>query len=265
LTVSAHVLFSRHDRVGLVTLNRPEKLNAVADQMRDELADVTREATLDDRIGAVVITGAGRAFCAGADIGRMHELVIAEDWDALDALVEAGAAVVRIIDDAAKPVLAAVNGAAAGGGANLALACDIRVAAASASIGETFTRLGLQPDWGGTYFLPRLIGLGRALEMVLTAEMIPARQALELGIFNRLVDDERLVQETMSLAARIAARPPLATALARQAVRRACGSSLTEALDLERVNQRRLFKSREAREAISAFLAKRAPTADRPE
>lgn len=260
--MSAQVLFARHDGVGLITLNRPDKLNAFADRMRDELGDTLREAVGDDRIGAVVLTGAGRAFCAGADVGRMDELVRAGNWEALDALVEAGAAVVRTIDDAGKPVLAAVNGVAAGGGANLALACDIRIAASSASIGQTFTRIGLQPDWGGSYFLPRLVGLGRALEMVLTADMLSASEARELGIFNRVVDEGRVVDETMALAARIAARPPLATALARQTLRRASDMSLAETLALERVHQRQLFQSSEARAAIAAFVAKRTPAGD---
>jgi 2-(1,2-epoxy-1,2-dihydrophenyl)acetyl-CoA isomerase len=260
--VNAHVLYSRHERVGLITLNRPDRLNAFADRMRDELADVIGEATRDDRIGAVVMTGAGRAFCAGADIARMHDLVSAGDWDALDALVDAGAKVVQIIDDADKPVLAAVNGPAAGGGASLALACDIRIAAASASIGQTFTRIGLHPDWGGSYFLPRLIGLGRALEMVLTAEMISATDALELGLFNRVVEDPRVVDDTMDLAARIASRPPLATALAKRALRRAYAGSLSGALETARARQARLFKTGDARDAMAAFMAKRVPTRD---
>ena len=263
--MNPQVLFARHDRVGLITLNRPDKLNAFADRMRDELAHAIREAAGDDGIGAVVLTGAGRAFCTGADVGRMDELVTAGKWEALDAFVEAGAAVVRAIDDAGKPVLAAVNGVAAGGGANLALACDIRIAAPSASIGQTFTRLGLQPDWGGSYFLPRMVGLGRALEMVLTADMLSAAEALELGLFNRIVDTGRVVEETMALAARIAARPPLATALAKQALRRACDMSLADSLALERAHQRRLFQTSDARAAITAFVArKRRPTGDGP-
>jgi 2-(1,2-epoxy-1,2-dihydrophenyl)acetyl-CoA isomerase len=256
--MSAQVLFERHDRVGLITLNRPEKLNAFADRMRDDLGEVTRAAAKDDAVGTLVITGAGRAFCAGADIGYMHDLVVRQDWDALEALVVAGAEVVSAIDSLAKPVLAAVNGAAAGGGANLALACDIRVAATSASIGQTFNRIGLQPDWGGTYFLPRLVGLGRALELALTAEMLSAEEALRIGLFNRVVDDERLINETLSLAARLAAKPPLAVALTKQAVRQGFVSTLPEALDRERVNQMRLFRSAEARAAIHAFLEKRA-------
>jgi 2-(1,2-epoxy-1,2-dihydrophenyl)acetyl-CoA isomerase len=250
---------SRHGSVALVTLNRPDKLNAFADRMRDELTEVMRDAAADPAIGAVVITGAGRAFCAGADVARMHDLVAGEDWDSLEALVEAGASVVRTIDALDKPVLAAVNGVAAGGGANLALACDLRIAARSASIGQTFCRMGLQPDWGGTYFLPRLVGLGRALELVLTADMLPAEEAMRIGLFNRLVEDERVVSETVSLAGRIASRPPLAVALARRAVRAGYASGLPQALDVERAHQGRLFRTPEAREAMRAFLAKRPP------
>lgn len=255
--MSAQVLFARHGVVGLVTLNRPERLNAFADQMRQELAEVVRDTAEDTTIRAVVITGAGRAFCAGADVARMYDLVVSEDWDALEALVEIGASVVRTIDGLGKPVLAAVNGAAAGGGANLALACDIRIAAARASIGQTFCRLGLQPDWGGTYFLPRLVGLGRALELVLTGDMLPADEAVRIGLFNRLVDDDRVLSETVSLAERIASRPPQAIAAARQTMRAAYATTLPQALDVERASQLRLLRTPEAREAMRAFLERR--------
>jgi 2-(1,2-epoxy-1,2-dihydrophenyl)acetyl-CoA isomerase len=255
------VLFSRYGGVGLITLNRPDKLNAFADRMRDELGETIAAAAADDGIGAVVITGAGRAFCAGADISYLDELVRREDWDALDALVDTGARVVSIIDGLDKPVLAAVNGAAAGGGANLALACDLRIAAAGASIGQTFNRIGLQPDWGGSYFLPRLVGLGRALELVFTAEMLPAEDALRLGLFNRVVGDDGVVDETLALAERIAAKPRLAVALAKRAVRGAAIGTLTETLAIEREHQQRLFRTRETREGIRAFLDRRGAAA----
>jgi 2-(1,2-epoxy-1,2-dihydrophenyl)acetyl-CoA isomerase len=187
----------------------------------------------------------------------MYDLVVRQQWDALEALVEAGARVVSTIDALEKPVLAAVNGVAAGGGANLALACDIRVAATSASIGQTFNRIGLQPDWGGTYFLPRLVGLGRALELAFTADMLSADEALRLGLFNRVVDDHRLMDETLSLAAGIAAKPPMAVAMAKHAMRQAFGSTLSESLERERSNQLQLFRSDEAREAMRAFLETR--------
>jgi enoyl-CoA hydratase/carnithine racemase len=254
--MSPHVLFSRRGRVGLITLNRPDKLNAFADRMRDELSDAVRDAAQDETIGAIVITGAGRAFCAGADIAYIYDLVAREQWEALEALIETGSRIVSTIDALRKPVLAAVNGAAAGGGANLALACDIRIAAASASIGQTFNRIGLQPDWGGTYFLPRLVGLGRALEMVLTADMLPADEAFRVGLFNRVVDDTQVLEDTLSLAAGIAAKPPLAVALAKEAMRQVSGLTLAGALDRERASQMRLFRTEEARDGMRAFLAK---------
>jgi 2-(1,2-epoxy-1,2-dihydrophenyl)acetyl-CoA isomerase len=225
--------------------------------MREELGEVVRHAAEDGAVRAVVITGAGRAFCAGADVVRMRDLVAGEDWNTLEALLETGAAVVRTIDGLGKPVLAAVNGVAAGGGANLALACDIRIAARSASIGQTFCRIGLSPDWGGTYFLPRLAGLGRAMELALTGDMLPADEAVRIGLFNRTVDDERVVSDTLSLAERIAARPPQAIALTKQALRGAYALTLPQALDVERANQLRLIKTPEAREAIRAFLETR--------
>lgn len=258
--MSDHVLFARYERVGLITLNRPEKLNAFTDRMRDELAEVVGSAGKDDGLGALVITGAGRAFSAGADIQYMHDLVAREEWDTLESLVDAGGQVILEIDRLAKPVLAAVNGAAAGGGANLALACDIRVAAADASIGQTFNRIGLQPDWGGTYFLSRLVGLGRALELTLTADMLPAADALRIGLFNRVVPNELVLDETLALAARLAAKPALAVALTKQSIRQGLVSTLPEALDRERANQTQLFRSTEARAAMRTFLEKRAPT-----
>jgi 2-(1,2-epoxy-1,2-dihydrophenyl)acetyl-CoA isomerase len=256
----SHVLLSRHEAVGLITLNRPEKLNAFDDRMRFEIVEAVRAAAADDAIRAIVITGAGRAFCAGADVARMYELVTAEEWDTLAALVDAGADVVRIIDGLDKPVLAAVNGVAAGGGANLALACDIRVAGTSATIIQSFIRLGLHPDWGGTYFLPRLIGVGRALELALTGDSLAADDALRMGVFNRLVADERVLDDTMTLAARIAAKPSTGIARVRRAFRQAHSLTLSEALDVERRNQVELFRSAFAREAMRAFLEKRSPT-----
>ena len=258
--MSSDILFSRYERVGVITLNRPGKLNAFAGTMRLELVDALRAAADDIAIGALMITGAGRAFCAGADVAWMYDLVTREDWDTLNSQIQSGAEAIQIIDNLEKPVLAAVNGVAAGGGANLALACDIRIAAKSASIGQSFTRLGLQPDWGGTYLLPRLIGTGRALELVLTAEMVSASDALQLGLFNRVVDDERVVDETLAMASRIAARPPLGIALARQAIRRAHDINLPDALELERQNQLRLLKTPEARDAMRAFLERRKPS-----
>lgn len=255
----SHVLFSLDGRVGTVTLNRPDKLNAFAGQMRQELARVIDEAARDDRLRALVITGAGRAFCAGADVGYLHDLISREDWKTARDLVEVGSSVVSTIASLPKPVIAAVNGPAAGGGANLALACDLRLASDRASLGQTFNRIGLHPDWGGTYFLPRLVGPAKALELMFTADMIDAREGLRLGLFNRVVPHDRLMDETRELAERLAAKPTVAIALAKQAVYKSFHATLETMLQLEIENQTRCFKTDDAKEGIAAFVEKRTP------
>jgi 2-(1,2-epoxy-1,2-dihydrophenyl)acetyl-CoA isomerase len=254
------VLFEIEDGIGTITLNRPDKLNAFAGRMRQELAEVVLEAAGDDRVRVLVITGAGRAFCAGADIGYMQQLLHDENWKAAGDLVEAGRTVVSTVRAVAKPVIAAVNGPAAGGGANLALACDIRIASDRASIGQTFNRIGLHPDWGGTYFLPRLVGPAKALELIFLADMIEADEALELGLFNRVVPHDRLARETRVLAERLAAKPPIALALAKQAIHASDRMDLAGMLDLELEHQLKCFKSEDAKEGLRAFLEKRAPS-----
>ncbi|GBD33184.1 Short-chain-enoyl-CoA hydratase [bacterium HR33] len=254
-----NVIVELDGAIGKITLNRPEKLNAFAGRMRQEIAQAVARLADDESVRVLVITGAGRAFCAGADIGYMRTLLETEDWENAKALVEAGRAVVTAIRRAPKPVIASVNGPAAGGGANLALACDIRIASDRASIGQTFNRIGLHPDWGGTYFLPRLVGPSKALELIFTAEMIGAEEACRLGLFNRVVPHDRLEEETRKLAELLAAKPPIALALAKEAVYRSGHASLDEMLDLELQNQLRCFQSADAKEGLLAFLEKRPP------
>ena len=254
------ILVTRDGAVGTVTINRPEKLNAFAGRMRQDMAAALGELAGDAAIRVVVVTGAGRAFCAGADVEYMKRLLEQGDTDGFTALVEAGRAVVTAIRDTPKPVIASVNGPAAGGGANLALACDVRLASDRASIRQTFTRIGLHPDWGGTYLLPRLVGPSRALELFFSGAMVSAPEALRLGLFSRVVPHERLAQETAALAQALAAQPPLALALVKQAVYASEGRSLAEVLDLELQHQLRCFASRDAREGFAAFLEKRPPS-----
>ncbi len=254
-----HVLYVTEDGVGTITLNRPDKLNAFAGRMRQELSDVVRHAAADDEVRVVVITGSGRAFCAGADISYMRELIEGRDWKAAGELVEAGRQVVTAIRSARKPVIASVNGPAAGGGANMALSCDIRIASDRASIGQTFNRIGLHPDWGGTYFLPRLVGPAKALELIFSGEMVPAAEALRLGLFNRVVPHDELAGATRTLAQQLAAKPPIALALAKAAIYEAEAVTLEGALDLELENQLRCFRSEDAYEGLIAFLEKRTP------
>jgi 2-(1,2-epoxy-1,2-dihydrophenyl)acetyl-CoA isomerase len=255
-----HILVSRADGVGTVTINRPDKLNAFCGSMRQDLAAAVRELAEDPVVRVLVITGAGRAFCAGADIGYMKDLLERGDTENFTALVEAGRAVVTVIRETPKPVIASVNGAAAGGGANLALACDLRIASDRASIGQTFSRIGLHPDWGATYFLPRLVGTSRAFELFAGGDMVGAEDALRLGLFNRVVPHERLATETRALASELAGKPPLALALAKKAVYASESHSLSQMLDLELEHQLRCFASRDAREGFAAFLEKRSPS-----
>ncbi len=258
-----HILLSSAEGIGTLTLNRPDKLNAFAGMMRQELGDALAELEKDPKVRVVVITGAGRGFCAGADVGYMAKLVEERDAIAMAALVEAGRRVVTTIRESAKPVIASVNGVAAGGGANLALACDLRIASDRARLGQTFNRIGLHPDWGGSYFLPRLVGPAKALELFWTAEILDADECLRLGLFNRVVSHERLEEETFQFARMLAAKPALALALAKRAVHRSLGRTLPEMLDYELEAQMRCFESGDAAEGIRAFVEKRTAVFDR--
>jgi len=256
------VLYTSDGGIGTITLNRPDRLNAFAGRMRQELDDVFHEAGADDRVRVLVITGAGRGFCAGADVEYMRELITNGAWDDARELVAVGGRVVTTIASLAKPVLAAVNGPAAGGGANLALACDIRIASERASIGQTFNRIGLHPDWGGTYFLPRLVGGSKALELILTGEMIDAAEGHRIGLFSRVVPHEQLMAQTLALAEQLASKPPIAVALAKRACAMSLSSTLDAMLAVELDHQVRCFQTRDALEGITAFTEKRRPVFD---
>lgn len=246
-----HVLIEIDGGVGTLTLNRPEKLNAFTRSMCDDLLEALRMLGTSEAVRAIIITGAGRAFSAGADL-----YVLAEDGGG-PALVAAGRDVILEIREAPKPVIACVNGPAAGGGANLALACDYRVASDRASIGQVFHRLGLVPDWGGSFFLPRIVGTSKALELVWSARMVEAGEALALGLFDRVVADDALTAAARSLAGQWAVQPPRAVRLAKQAMYRSAASTLAAMLDLEIAQQHELFTTAEARQRIAAALQKR--------
>lgn len=260
MTAFEHVRTSITEGIGTITLSRPDKLNAFAGRMRQELSEAVQQVAESDDVRVLVVTGAGRAFCAGADVDYMWEVLEREDWDAAKGLVDAGRTVVTTIRSVPKPVVASVNGAAAGAGANLALACDLRIASDRASIGQTFNRIGVHPDWGGMYFLPRLVGPSKALELIYSGDMIDAAEAHRLGLFNRVVPHDRLEEETRALARMLAAKPPIASALAKHAVYQSGRLSLEEVLELELDHQLRCFRSEDAREGLQAFLEKRAPS-----
>ncbi len=254
------VLVEVDDRgVGTLRLNRPEKLNAFVGDMRDRIGDGLEALADDPAVRVIVVTGTGRAFCAGADVGYLSELVEEQRIEEGRALVEAGRRVARTIVGTDKPVIAALNGPAAGGGANLALACDLRIASDRASIGQTFHRIGLHPDWGGTYFLPRIVGTSKALELIWSAEMVEAEEAERLGLFNRVVPHDEFRDAVDEAAGRLADKPALAVRSAKATVRRSLSSSLEEMLDAEVEAQVACFRSPEAREGIRSFLEKREP------
>lgn len=236
------ILVEISDHIGNVTLNRPDKANAFDPEMCDDLLDGLRMLAAADQVRVIVITGAGRAFCAGADLGVLGTQG--------EQLVKAGKDIALTIRNAPKPVLAAVNGAAAGGGANLALACDYRLASEQASIGQVFHKLGLGPDWGGSYFLPRLTSISKALELVWSARMVPAAEAFALGLFDRVVASGDLLAEAGKLAKVWAGMAPLAVRKAKDALYRSQHSTLAEMLDVEIHDQQALFATPEARQLM---------------
>jgi 2-(1,2-epoxy-1,2-dihydrophenyl)acetyl-CoA isomerase len=223
--------------------------------MREDLLAALRAAEKDAACRVVVITGAGRAFCAGGDVDTMRELQQKRDVESFRKLLDAGRDVVLQIAAMPKPVIASVNGVAAGAGCNLALACDYRIASPEAKLGETFVRIGLHPDWGGTWFLPRLIGPSRALELLITGRIVDATEALAIGMVDRVASD--LPLETAKLAATIAAGPQAAIADIKRALTRASIDDLRAQMEMESEHQLRAFLSADATERIAAFIDKR--------
>jgi 2-(1,2-epoxy-1,2-dihydrophenyl)acetyl-CoA isomerase len=247
------------DRVGTITLNRPDRLNAFEAVMARELAEAARSVVEDPGVRAIVVTGEGRGFCAGADVKYLESCVGERRIDDAMVVLDYGNAVVQSLRSTPKPVIASLNGPAAGGGASLALAADIRLASPQASIGFVFHRLGLHPDMGASSLLARLVGPSRALELLWSSEMLPAQSCLELGLVNQLFPAEELAARTTKLAQRLADLPPLAAGLAKATVYRSASEDLDMTLEAERNNQRRCFLSADAAEGLAAFSTKRTP------
>ena len=250
----------RHDAgITTITLDRPEKLNAFAGHMRRDLAEALERAASDKRARVVVVTGAGRGFCAGADVAYMAELMERQDVDEFTRLLGAGRRVLTTIRQMTKPVLASVNGPAYGAGFNLALGCDIRIASESATFSQSFVKVGLHPDWGGTYFLPRLVPPNIACEMFFLGDAFDAQQALRFGLVNQVVPDAELETATRSMAQRLCDAPRASIAQAKHAVYMSEEVGLERMLQYETEAQIRCFQSEEARERVRAFLEKREP------
>jgi 2-(1,2-epoxy-1,2-dihydrophenyl)acetyl-CoA isomerase len=254
------LLYEVKDGVATLTLNRPERLNALGGSLRDDLHDAITRSSGDSDVRVMVITGAGKGFCAGGDVKAMNE---AKEGKRERPLIEKVAPgrdrTLLAMRDAPQPIIAAVNGAAAGAGMNLALGCDIRIASTAAKFSQAFVKRGLHPDWGGTYFLPRVIGMARAAELIFTGDVIDAAEALRLGIVSRVVAPEELMPAVTELARRIAAGPPMAIRLAKGSLYANAEQDLKTALERETFAQNICFETEDASEGIRAFVEKRAP------
>src|SRR5262249_24165064 len=213
-----HIDITEDSNFVTITLNRPEKLNAFIGHMRRDLAEALEEAGSDHSVRVVVITGAGCAFSAGGDVGYMAELIERKDSEEFCRLLGSARRVIGAIRHMTKPVLASINGPAAGAGFDLALACDLRIASTTASFSQSFAKVGLHPDWGGPYFLPRMVTSNKACEMFFLGDTIDAEEALRLGIVNRVVKPDELEAATRELAERLREAPPIALAAVKQAV-----------------------------------------------
>lgn len=255
------LLYDVKNKIATLTLNRPERLNALGDTLRDDLHDAILKSAANPEVRVLVITGAGRGFCSGGDVKNMNERNQAGQaaYTLNERVAPSRDQTLLAMRDCPKPIIAAVNGAAAGAGANLALACDMRIAAATAKFTQAFVKRGLHPDWGGTYFLPRLVGTAKACELIFTGETIDAAEAYRLGIVNSVVAPEELMAKTYELAAKIAAGPPIAIRLARRAIYRNMDADLRVALEFETYSQNICRETEDAKEGITAFVEKRAP------
>ena len=241
--------------IARLTLNRPERLNSFTVEMHEEVADAL-DAIADARV--LVLTGAGRGFCAGQDLND-RALAPGESVDLGESVEKRYNPLIRRLTGLPMPVIARVNGVAAGAGANIALACDIVIAANSAKFIQSFANIGLIPDSGGTWALPRLVGQARALGLALTAEPLPAERAAEWGLIWRAVDDEALDAEVDALASRFASAPTRGLAAIKRMIRGSWARTLDEELDLQRDTMRDLGMSEDYREGVAAFMEKRTP------
>ena len=249
------------DGVALLTLNRPDRLNALSPAMLDRLLETLPRLAADPDVGVVVVTGAGRAFCAGGDVKAMAEgrefggSTQEAKADALRARME----VSRWLHEMPKPTIAMVRGAAAGAGLSIALACDLRIAGESARLATAFARVGYSGDFGGSFFLTRLVGTAKARELYFTADIVESAPALALGLVNRVVPDAQLEDETLALARRLAAGPRVALRYMKRNMNAAESGTLRELLDLEAAHHTRCGFTEDHREATKAFVEKREP------
>ncbi len=254
------LLYEVKDGIATLTLNRPERLNALGGTLRQDLHDAVTRAGADPEVRVMVVTGAGKGFCSGGDVKAMGEAKAGQrERPLLEKIAPGRDRTLLAMREAPQPIIAAVNGAAAGAGMNLALGCDLRIASTAAKFTQAFVKRGLHPDWGGTYFLPRVVGMAKACEMIFTGEVIDAAEALRLGIVSQVVAPEELLPTAYEMARRIAAGPPVAIRLAKRSLYANEDLDLRGALQMETMAQNICFETEDATEGIRAFGEKRAP------
>ncbi|MBA3875122.1 MAG: enoyl-CoA hydratase/isomerase family protein [Anaerolineae bacterium] len=251
------ILYQIDNSILTITLNRPDKLNAMTPILLRELKEAFEQANNDQVVRVVILTGAGRGFCAGADLAAASELMMRGGFSYEENLNATYNPLILTMQNLQKPIIAAVNGVAAGAGMSLTLACDIRIAAESASFLQAFVKIGLVPDSGSTWMLPRLIGLTKALELMLTGKKVTAQEALELGFVNQVVPDAELSATVQQMAQLFAVAPTKTIGLIKQAVNFAATSSLEDAMKNEARLQDAAGKSADHMEGVAAFLEKR--------
>jgi enoyl-CoA hydratase/carnithine racemase len=249
--------FTVADGIGTILLNRPHRKNAFTMAMIDEWADVLRRARTDDDVRVVVLTGAGDAFCSGVDLGSYRDSEEQTPLQRKENLRERIHRVPLALEDLDKPVIAAVNGVAVGAGMDMALMCDLRVVARSARLSEGYIRVGLVPGDGGCYYLPRLVGTAKALELLLTGDFVDGAEAARLGIANHVVDDDELLPFVTGLARKLADAPPVAVRMIKRAVYQSARSDLRTALDLISSHMAVVTSTQDSAEAYQAFREKR--------
>lgn len=246
------------DGVAILTLNRPEALNALSMDIRHGLIDALNRYAEDDSVGCIVITGAGRAFCSGGDVKGMGERA-ARGFEARARGIQFSNSIPMAMRKHPKVIIGMINGVAAGAGMSMALAADLRIAGQSARFTTAFLKIGLSGDWGGSWTLTRLVGTAKARELYFLPDMVSATEAHDLGIVNRVVPDEELRAATMELARRIAGMPQIAVAATKRTLFAAETESFDTVLDMEAFNQARCSQTEDHREAVQAFKEKRRP------
>jgi len=250
------ILYRKADRIGWITLNRPEVLNALNSQVLSELPEAVRDASEDDNVRVLIITGSGRAFCAGGDHKFLATLAGAQDTGGRGSVAED---IILGLRRMGKPVIAMVNGPAAGGGFDLALACDMRIGSENARFKVAFTKIGLVPDTGTEWMLPRIVGISKACRLIFTGDTVEAEEAYRIGILDELVPSDRLEEETMALARRLAQGPPIASRFNKTMIYRGLDTDLEKSLNFSGVCQRVCFGTEDFKEGLKAFAEKRQP------